>query len=456
MDFTNNNTGIPGFSRLDRPKKSSAHTTHSRHESRSSMKHTLDITKHPNGPKKFKSSHHSKSQHLRHRSSSSKSYDDSKTHKSKHHQEASNDRVVSLCNGDLVAVQNVGDTMTWTKMNSARLAVHPLVQQIVKSAIEDNEKEMRNQFEERFKLFMDVNADRRFRTTRSLTNENQLLKSGSQLAIENDASKGKRRKQSSHNNVTSTVTTAKHSCDVSSPSSTSAQSFHGFNFDSSFDEVPGMRLTEVPRARLVVPKNTNRNHYIKHPSSNSCIVCHKSFKRMVSHLKYVHPNQEVFVSRFAPQMADDARNNRNVVELFTKNTIRYIKAMCYFCEKIQSFMPQYWIMHIRSHTGEYAHYCNNCKKNVCFHQHCGIATECRDIIDLKTTDLMAYICRDCNFIQIRKKNMHNHLANEHKFSDYEQRYEKILLLQAWDRQPVQNEAVPGKMCTNCLSPNALF
>lgn len=428
------NTDIPGCSR--RLKKSSA--MYSQHKTSTSIIHA-------NGTKK--TLHHSKSQRHRHRSSSSKPYDDSKAHKTKHQIStvASTDKTVSRYGVDLFAVDAV--EMTMTKMNAEQLTVHPLVQQILKSKIEENEEKMRKHFDAKFKLFMEINSDRIPRTTRSLTKDNQSLKIGGQLAIENDASQEKRPKKSNSNNAPSTVTKAMYSNDVSSPSSTSAQSFHGFNLDSSFDETTTVNMNAL-KALYQVPKNTNRDLHFKHKNSGVCIVCRKHMKLMVSHLKTVHPNQEVFVSRFSPQMADVARNGGNRVETFTKNSIRYISAMCFFCEMTKDFMPQYWIMHQRSHTGEYAHHCNSCKKNVCFHQHCGIATECRDIIDLKTTDLMAYICRDCNFVQIREKNMHKHLANEHGFSDYRQRYDKIMLLPAWNRQPNRVQDVPGNLCSN--------
>lgn len=362
----------------------------------------------------------------------------------------SEDRTVSIYNSALYAINKT--EMTLDKLSGSNVAKHPLVRQIVDLEIERVSTELRKNFEEEFKLFIDMNSDRNLRLTRSLTKENhssivqrimQNRAVGERPAIDSvDVVDPKRRRKSDHN--VSVPAMGRPSSALSSSSTSSTyQSFHGFNIDTSLDNTKqaiSHQLGRLKGKQLLhhVPKNTNRDLYFSNRISQICLICRSTYKRMVPHLKAAHDIPEVFVSRISPKMAKVARNAPNSSAFFMKGNNKCMKAMCFFCEETKDFCIQYWVQHIRSHTGEYANYCYGCKKTVCFHQHCGIITKCNDVINLKTTDLTAFICRDCNFVQISEKNLRKHLKDEHGFNNLENHYDKIVLLKAWDHsQPIQ-------------------
>lgn len=185
----------------------------------------------------------------------------------------------------------------------------------------------------------------------------------------------------------------------------------------------------------VVPKNTNPNLCLSNPQSQICVLCQKSYKRTVYHYKTSHEHSEVFVSRLSPRMAEAARNGSISVKRCAKYSMKYLKTVCLFCEIEKEFSLYYWTQHIRSHTGEYANECLNCNKIVCFNTHCGKTTTKKDDFDLKISNLHAFICRECNYIQINKEKMLQHLKNEHEhayeFKDLAHKYDKIIMLPSW-------------------------
>lgn len=163
-------------------------------------------------------------------------------------------------------------------------------------------------------------------------------------------------------------------------------------------------------------------------SNKICVICHKQYKRTVYHYKTSHEYAEVFVSRISPRMAEAAKNGYHPSESYVKSSLKYLKAMCLFCETEKDFSFYYWTNHIRSHTGEYANECCICNKIVCFHSHCGHTTTKKDDFDLRVNNLYGYMCLECNYVQINEHNIHQHLLNEHEFEDYHARYDTIVLL----------------------------
>lgn len=107
--------------------------------------------------------------------------------------------------------------------------------------------------------------------------------------------------------------------------------------------------------RRPMGKNIDPELYLsnKHKSQR-CVVCECKYVRMVSHYKTMHPDCEVFVARLSPGMADVVRSGSIAVERNYEGATKYLKLICPFCESEKSFTTQYWIQHIRSHTGEYA------------------------------------------------------------------------------------------------------
>lgn len=203
---------------------------------------------------------------------------------------------------------------------------------------------------------------------------------------------------------------------------------------------------------LLVPcsafKNTDSSLYFNSDTVRACKFCHKKYTRMVSHIKHVHSDCEVFVSRVSPKMAAKVKA---VAQRFVKyrgaRSILMLKAECIFCESEKMFSTMYWEQHIRSHTGEYANICDICKQEFCFDSssHCSLMVVRRPEFDRDPSReaLRGFICNDCNFVQISEKNMVEHLRHQHDYSDsdlsfLQPPYTKIIILPAMDCLPLQS------------------
>lgn len=152
-------------------------------------------------------------------------------------------------------------------------------------------------------------------------------------------------------------------------------------------------------------------------------------------MKTHHEEYEVYASRVSPEMAAMTKAKGGITGIkHLKNSGQQLKAMCLFCEEERDFMPQYWIDHLRSHTGEYHRRCHLCLRPACFHMHCSFPTELIDIrLNLYVNNLYAYLCRKCNYLQIDKKNIERHLQEQHEISDQSEQkkyYRKFMLLPA--------------------------
>lgn len=168
------------------------------------------------------------------------------------------------------------------------------------------------------------------------------------------------------------------------------------------------------------------------------MLCNRKYVRIVSHYKTVHIDSEVYASRLSPHMFEVLRRRSASIVGFNRYSTLYLEAICPFCETKKAFTTQYWVQHIRSHTGEYSNECQMCGKLVCLSTHCGITTIQSDKIDLRQNDLKAYVCLLCNFVQIDVEKVHTHLTNQHGIDDIDNRYEKVILLPSWKSQPAQS------------------
>lgn len=128
-------------------------------------------------------------------------------------------------------------------------------------------------------------------------------------------------------------------------------------------------------------------------------------------------------------MAEKARKRHYSASICEEN-VRKMRALCYFCEEMKEYTPEYFYAHIRSHTGEYAHYeCSICKKRISFKTQkcCDLLPNIKSI-DCRSTEFTAFICLKCNYIQINEENIIKHLKNEHEIEDLNEQYLRVALL----------------------------
>lgn len=189
-----------------------------------------------------------------------------------------------------------------------------------------------------------------------------------------------------------------------------------------------------------VYKNTNKSLYFNNPETKRCVLCQKYYEKIVSHCKTIHRDQEVFASRLSPIMADELRRERPKCTTRTIKHNKLIEAKCYFCEINKSFSLSYWLIHIQSHTGEYAYICRVCNIQSSYqNQHCGIKMTKITDQDDNRLNITAFLCLDCNFIQLYETNMHKHLKTQHAVSErsFSGKYTTVTLLSKTPDKPLQ-------------------
>lgn len=184
-------------------------------------------------------------------------------------------------------------------------------------------------------------------------------------------------------------------------------------------------------------KNIDKDLFQNSAKAKVCPICNGKYARMVPHFKSAHEEFEVFVSRISPEMCEMMKNAQVKAARYMKVGAHYMRATCAFCEKEKNFSSYYWITHVRGHTGEYPNECRICSKMTNAYAHCGGPTERKNVFDLKTTDLSAFLCELCNFVQLDEENMVGHLRNHHGIHEIGDQYSIITLLPALNRLPMQ-------------------
>lgn len=189
-----------------------------------------------------------------------------------------------------------------------------------------------------------------------------------------------------------------------------------------------------------VYKNTNKSLHFNNPETKTCVLCQKYYEKIVSHYKKSHCDHEVFVSRLSSTMAAELMRERPKSSSKMIGYNNLVEAKCHFCENDKAFSLSYWFSHIQSHTGEYAYICRSCNATSPFrNNHCGVKMVQITDQDENQRDITAFLCLDCNFIQMHESNMHQHLESQHEFSrdSFNGKYTTITLLSG-----ISNETVP--------------
>lgn len=100
-------------------------------------------------------------------------------------------------------------------------------------------------------------------------------------------------------------------------------------------------------------KNDNPEYHSLKKITN-CLLCNKPpGVSLVNHYVNFHPNDEVVISRLAPDVADRLRSSENLkkcrrIKLKGKSVLKQI---CFFCNEYKSLGRQKWIDHMAKHTG---------------------------------------------------------------------------------------------------------
>lgn len=140
----------------------------------------------------------------------------------------------------------------------------------------------------------------------------------------------------------------------------------------------------------------------------------------------MHKTSEVFVSRLSPEMTVKVKKNENKIRCVNN----LIEAFCYFCEFDLTKNIKDWLLHFTIHTGEYMYSCTKCEEQVSRSHHCQQPCLENPQLALKmVADLMAFICNDCNYIQLNEENLVRHLRQEHDLTgNLDGYYQQIVLV----------------------------
>lgn len=167
-----------------------------------------------------------------------------------------------------------------------------------------------------------------------------------------------------------------------------------------------------------------------------CLLCPFYRKNIVHHYKMSHPRKEVLISRLPVEQANLAKEEserldfeNNVSSPLDKNTGKYSCRFCTLTSKgIDSCARESFYEHCTIHTGEYRFSCLNCKYEAIAKG--SIRThyykECRKLTPMKNFNeavienpipdedrIYGYMCGKCNFVQLKKSNVEQHVKRWH-------------------------------------------
>lgn len=192
------------------------------------------------------------------------------------------------------------------------------------------------------------------------------------------------------------------------------------------------------KRKSMIPKIKNDNpewHSLN--KEMTCQICVDYMGvSLVTHYVNDHQNSEVFPSRVAPSVGDFLRNVKGIHNCKIEKPVgircssKYIQ-FCYFCNESMGLTKSNWIYHMERHAGYYRYQCNNCsKKFPQKSQHM-----CEDEYSIKKMsnhqfegiNVIGYVCDLCNYVRFGKKEMENHLRNEHNGAGLEKFKEVVFL-----------------------------
>lgn len=206
--------------------------------------------------------------------------------------------------------------------------------------------------------------------------------------------------------------------------------------DENLEDVVDGKIIEGKDAKLVPPDKSyylNCHNRMKVP----CKLCSFNGKIIIQHYNTAHPDQEVLIARFSPATAekvirDAAVNNYDEIQPFDiweiKNRRKKFNFECHFCQSIFVDNSENFYDHIATHTGEYRWACTICSfktttiKCLRGHAHYVHSMSLSNPKPLWPAPpnyslLFGYICADCNFVQLNRERVQNHVKNYHNGRD---------------------------------------
>lgn len=200
---------------------------------------------------------------------------------------------------------------------------------------------------------------------------------------------------------------------------------------NDFPKAPTKPRFEVDASRI--PKNNDHTiFYSNFLYKSMCLLCGCSDKNLAVHYARKHPDTEVFIARLSPKIADRIRDGQDAfVRIDDK-----IHGFCFFCEDLKTMKSEDWKKHLLSHTGELYWICGGCQVSMvrkANHGQCAKElVQCIFDVDSSNDNITGYMCNTCNYLQISKKRLIQHIETEHNSFDssHNELYSRVILVKA--------------------------
>ncbi|XP_014094051.3 uncharacterized protein sov isoform X1 [Bactrocera oleae] len=175
------------------------------------------------------------------------------------------------------------------------------------------------------------------------------------------------------------------------------------------------------KTKLTLIKNTNKEWHSQSKWVKFCLLCDIKIIYPATH--YLRLHDEFYAARLAPNILEKLNAGEMTKPYFGVSNKKIITWFyrCPFCLEHKRMKKPNWIEHIKTHTGEYNFECSNCHqpgaKGWQLEKHiktnCIGATVMRKYVTPTEPVLLAHVCQLCNFIQLRRQNIDNHLVKQH-------------------------------------------
>lgn len=184
----------------------------------------------------------------------------------------------------------------------------------------------------------------------------------------------------------------------------------------------------------VVP-NSNTDRRVTQTNLKCTICPYKDlvgWKMLTKHYIRKHPGKEIAHSRLAERFKLDDIIACPVSSTLTESDRFRFKSICLFCDQWYYLDSSKWEKHMVSHTGECPFECRKCGSKLFedLHKRCNSRNNIpiNGPHEFKENKLYGYVCKLCSFVQLDKKNIYNHIENQHQVMPIEESIAEIFLI----------------------------
>lgn len=171
-------------------------------------------------------------------------------------------------------------------------------------------------------------------------------------------------------------------------------------------------------------KNVNPEWHAQSAAVSSCVICDVPIRQSPT-LHYLLKHQEHFAARLSPEMLQELRNGRNAKADYKMHRGNqkgmFYHFVCPFCMKPLMMRPPGLADHLAYHMGEARFSCSHCRlpnrnriaQLMAHTKKCAPGAEPLINPSVSRMPLNVHVCHLCQFVQIEKRHLDNHLIEQH-------------------------------------------